>query len=1365
MSTKNVGSFIVSVFLFTILLFFGNKGVAQVQQEFVKISKSQDLTGGSVTSIIQDKNGFIWIGTKSGLSRYDGSTFKVYSQQMGGLSADDVSSVFVDSKNRMWVGTINGLNLFDFTHDRFISFKHQQGNEKSLSSNEINTIFEASDKSIWVGTENGLNKFVDTDSSFVPYTSSKADVSTLSHNSVKSIVEDARGDLWIGTFGGGLNRFSRKTRKFHHYPQNLEGENTLAPGFIYVVNTLNAEELLIGTSGEGLLSFNISSGSFSPFFKNPEQDRFRKMPIIRSIFKSNENNIWIGTDGDGLLKISKPEAEVPQLTQFTKDNQVQGSLSSNAIYSIFVDSDSNVWVGTAWNGINILEKKESAIQHYYSDFKGINPSPVLSIFKEPGRLWFGTDGVGLNIFNASNGTVSRLSKEQIRGDYIQFIKKRKAGGYYLGTFANGLILFDPEKGVIGQYKYQLNDKGSLGYNDVREVIEEGDDFWVASWGGGLSYFDHRTQKFKTIRSDANDPSSLSSDNVTSLAEAPGGKMWVGTFGGGLNLFDPSTGIFSHFESEKEREKTISSNNILNLLKDSKGRLWIGTWDQGLGRMDLPEHKVLRFSEKNGLREKTIIALVEDHKGNVWVSTKNGIYKYEDKSGFFKRYPDLDGEYRINSVFKDEDRLYFGTNEGVVAFKPDELEDFKEETPIVFTGLKLFNKELGIGEEGVLDQHILHENFIELKHNHSVVTFEFSALKYPFSRYEYAIKLENFDQDWREIGTQRSATFTNLAPGDYTFKVKARIPGGSWGEEYKEINVLVHKPFWKTWWAYLAYAFIFSFLLYLFYLYSIQWEKLKTNLRVEKITREKEQELSKLKLKFFTDVSHEIRTPVTLMMGAVNRIAEENGSKKSSEAVQQIKKNGNHLLHLVNELLDFRRLESSGIKLKAARGNFVKFVKEIYLSFSTHAANLQINYQFVAEKEDVPLWFDRDQMEKVIYNLLTNAFKFTSIGGSIKVEVVQDDQNVLLIVEDTGRGIPEKKLKKIFKRFYQNDSDPAQQKEDGFGIGLSIAKGIVKLHSGQIFVESEVNKGSKFVVKLLPGADHFLPHQIVESFKDSESLDNYVMDGPDKNSEQILTDGFANSTVLIVEDNEGIRNYLVQFLQPLFKVVAAPNGKEALEIATTQIPDLVISDVMMPEMDGISLTMRLKKDIRTSHIPVILLTARTSLVYKKEGLETGADDYVTKPFSESLLKARIINLLKNRQLLREKFQLEMATEPKDIAISSPDQEFLEALTKVIEENLGNPDLKAEIIAREIGISHSVIYKKIKSLTGLSLVEFIRDYRLKVAAQLLKKHDLPVVDICLRVGFSDRKYFSQVFKKRFGSSPSEYSKNCNKDTFTA
>ncbi|MFT2008519.1 two-component regulator propeller domain-containing protein [Pontibacter sp. 13R65] len=1327
---------------------------AQNQPRFDKINDSKDLPSSSVSNITQDQDGFIWIGTKSGLSRYDGSTFKLYTQANGRLGADDVTTVFTDSKGRIWAGTLDGLQLLNKRSESFISFRYQPGNRKSISSNEINTIYEDAAGQIWIGTEHGLNRFIEQDSSFESYLADATVATSLSHNSVKTIYEDTQENLWVGTFGGGLNLFDTKSREFVSYAlKNVAGKELKAK-YIYVMRPFGQNQVLLGTSGEGLLLFDCQSGLIKPFF---EQDKeLASIAVIRALFEEPDGTLWIGTDGSGLLKVRNAGTGKAQVEQFVKSNTIQHSLSSNAIHAVFADKQRNIWIGTVWNGINILRRKDEAVDFFYSDFTGTDISPVLSVSKDRERLWFGTDGFGLNVLQLATATVQKLPGRQVGGDYVHLIKERKAGGYFIGTFSDGLSIYSPEEGKLQQFRHETHNSASLSYNDVRSVVEEENgNFWVASWGGGLSYFDQATGKFTNYRREPRKPNTISSDNVISLAEDGKGNLWVGTFGGGLNYFDTSSRKFYGLKAASEAEIPLATLNIISLLKDSLGYLWIGTWGQGLLRLDTHTKQVVRFKKLDGLHEKVVTALVEDEAGNIWLSTKSGIYQYEHQTKRLRKFNQLNGSYHINAVYKADGILYFGGNDGVVSFDPKRISPQEKAPQVKFTGLRLFNKEVKAGDETeILDKPILEENFIQLRHNHSLVTFEFAALGFPFADYEYTIKLENFDTDWREIGRQHEATFTNLSPGSYTLKVKARVPGGKWSKEYQQMQVVVQNPFWKTWWAYLLYGLVFGFLLYLFNRYTIHLEKLKSRLDLERLNREKEQELHNLKLQFFTDVSHEIRTPVTLMMGSINRIAAVNEAVPKQQVVQELRKNSSHLLQLVNELLDFSKIDASGIKLRASESDFVSFVKEIFLSFSTHAENRHIHYHFFCTQESISLWFDKEQMEKVVYNLLSNAFKFTDAGGAIRVEVAAHEYHVVLEVSDTGKGISETKLNKIFQRFYQS-SNNTQIEEDGFGIGLSIVKKIVKLHAGKVFVESEPGKGSRFTVRLQQGNRHLPAVHQVEEAEIHENLAHYLV--PATGEQQLQGESLNEASVLVAEDNADIRRYLIGLLQPMFRVYEAANGAEAFEQAVSHMPDLIISDIMMPVKDGITLTRELKKDVRTSHIPVILLTARTSFIYKKEGYETGADDYLTKPFSEVLLKTRIINLLKTRQLLREKFQLEMLTQPKNTALTSPDQIFLSNLSSVLDQHLDNDNLCAEFISKEMGISHSVVYKKVKALTGLSLVEFIRDFKLKRSAQLLKEHHLSVTDVCYKVGFSDRRYFSQQFRKKYGVPPSAYGNN--------
>ena len=603
-------------------------------------------------------------------------------------------------------------------------------------------------------------------------------------------------------------------------------------------------------------------------------------------------------------------------------------------------------------------------------------------------------------------------------------------------------------------------------------------------------------------------------------------------------------------------------------------------------------------------------------------------------------------------------------------------------------------------------------------------------------------------------------YTNLSPGDYVFKVRSRNLGSEWANDYSSLNIKILKPFWLEWWAFLLYAILGISLFYALMKYLISWEKMKADLRFEKFSHEKDVELYNLKQDFFTNISHEIRTPVTLILSSINKLLKNNelSENQPQNPFGTIKKNGEYLLNLVNELLDFRKLEQQQIKLKVVKGDWVSFSQEIYLSFKEFAYQKDIRFEFESSSPTIALWFDQSQMGKVLYNLFSNALKFTRAGGAIKLSITETDSDVQLKLVDEGIGISKKHLSKIFNRFYQaNDSNSSNG--TGFGLGLTISNEIVQLHHGEISVTSKKGSGSTFIIRLKKGSAHYNETEIGESETNNELIDNYFITKPD--TRELITPNSESNTIkeqtlLIVEDNLDIRNYIVELLSDEFTILQASNGKEGLEIALEKSPDLIISDVMMPIMDGIELTHNLKTNVTTSHIPVILLTARASFMNKMEGFETGADDYITKPFNESLLRARIKNILKNRSLLHEKFNSEDSNDVGELVKNKKDQEFLENLGQFIEKNIDSDNLSANFVAQELGMSHSVLYKKLKTITGLSLVEYMRDYRLKKAKQLLKTKQFTLNEVCYQVGYSDRKYFSKLFKERFGNPPTFYMK---------
>ncbi|MBN1185952.1 MAG: response regulator [Bacteroidales bacterium] len=1361
---------IVFILLVCITLSSFVKGQGRVQ--FNQIGITDGLSNGSIKSIYQDRDGFIWIGTLAGLNQYDGAEFKVYNASRydnNSISADDITSIIEDSKGRMWVGTFGGgVCMYNKELDNFITYSNNINQPNSLSSNEVHIIYEDSKGNIWIGTEAGLNKFNETENNFTIYTHQPENPSSLSNNSIRALYEDSTGTMWVGTFGGGMNKFDINSGICKYYKQNTSKPNSISSNFISDIEPYGSNQLLIATNGGGVNVFNFNTGEFTDFFHS----LYDEVQIVRDITIDSQGIIWIGTDGDGLFKITPDNSgniQKIKIARFMYSNQIKSNLGSNAIYKIFEDNQQNIWIGTAWNGISIIEHSKSNIEFIYSDIEGIEPSPVLSMYADKsGNLWIGSDGKGLYFYDKSTGKIINYSTElnnRLEGNYIQLIKEDKAGNIWIGTYANGLTLFNRKQNKFTTYRHDPFNENSISHNNVRTMLEdEAGNFWVATWGGGISYFNTKTGTFKNYLHNESNPASISNNNALAIVPAANDKLWIGTFGGGLNLFEPETGSFTHFSYDENNTNSISGNNILCLHKDNYENLWIGTWGNGLTKFNVVKQEFTRFDLDNGLPNNTITSIEEDDEGILWISTKKGIFSLDPKTNNIKplnlgRNSKIN-EFHINSSFKDiNDRIYFGGLEGLIAFYPDKLSSENSHYNVKLTGFQLFNKDVPIQENSVLTKQIGYSKKIDLKYDQSVFTIEFTALDFPFSdNCVYAIKMEGFEENWREIGTERSATFTNLSPGEYTFLVRAKGFNSDWNNDVTSISIEIHPPIYKTWWAMLLYIIIFIGLLFAFQRYTFAWARLKNNLKVEKINREQEAQIHQLKLRFFTNISHEIRTPLTLILDPLNKMLESGlGGVQVQNKLQIIKKNADRLLQLINELLDFRRMEMGKIKINVAEGNIVKFTHEIFLSFTEHAHNRNISYTFRAPDNKIMLMYDRQQLEKVIYNLLSNAFKFTPENGSISVSIEKQDNLVYIAVSDSGAGIPESQLPYIFERFYQND-ESSSMKESGFGIGLTIAKELVELHSGSIEVSSKEKQGSTFTIILKQGEEHLAKEIISRDYKNSENIENYTLE-PTPVIETIPIkeapkNDFSGNTLLIVEDNTDLRKYLADNLSDKYKVLEAANGKEGIEIAKRSLPDLIISDIMMPIMDGMELCRNLKTDVHTSHIPIILLTARTAMIYKVEGFETGADEYITKPFSDKELRTRIKNLLNNRKLLRERYLKEAMLQPKDIVLTSPDEKFLNKLIEIIEKNMEEPEFKVELLTKEIGMSHSVIYKKIKALTGQSLIEFVRDIRLKRAAQLLKQKVLSVTEICYKVGFTDRRYFSQAFKKKFGQTPSEF-----------
>lgn len=1326
-------------YLLLVIFSFVSFLIVQSQEKKIieKINQKQGLSNSRITGIVKDEDGFIWISTQDGLNKYDGFNFEVFQKKNSNISSNDITHIIRDSKNRIWVATLGGgISLYDKQKNNFRVIKKLNSEAKSIISNQINILFEDTQGFIWIGTDNGVSKINPVSFNYINFQSSE-----LSNINVTSFYEGMNGDMYIGTFGRGLFVLKNGHKSIEKIKVNQQEKIK----YINVLSSLNNDNLLVGTSYHGLMRFDLNTNLVTDYFK---ENNLNDTPdIVRSVKTDSRGNLWIGSDGKGLFKIESPNSTKVKLKKFDFNPESKSGLSGNAIYVIAEINNNSIWIGTAWNGLNVINYKDNS-ELIYSDIKGEKPFPVLSINKSKNSLFIGSDGNGLTTFNFKDKSIKKLP---IDANYIQHISINDDRFIWLGTFANGLIKYDLRDNTQKKYVNTINDNSSISFNNVRDLIFEGDSIWVGTWGGGLNLFDKKKQEFKTFTfNDSIKP--LNNRNIVSL-ENDDNRIWIATFGGGLNMFEKRTKKFKNFKFSESNHNSISSNYIFSLLKDSRNNLWIGSSGAGISRMNLKDFSITRFEE---YKYSTITSIIEDNENNIWFGSKNGILKYDYKDNAMHQVNVLYGDYHLNSTFIDKDNyLYFGGINGITKFNPSQIDLSFNPIKVFITDFKLFNKKVSITDNGILQSNIQTVDEITLNYSDNVFTFNYAGIKYPFSKdLEYAIKLENFDEQWREVGKDRTATFTNLSPGEYIFKVKAKEIDDEWKSDYTSIRIKVLKPFWSTWWAILFYLFLIVLIAYYLRKNFIEKGKLKSSLEFEKLMHEKDNEIYKLKQQFFTNISHEIRTPVTLIISSINRLFNNDYLKdgRKIKAANTIRRNSNLLLRLVNELLDVKKLENNDITLKVTENNIVSFVKEIYSSFSDVASDRNINYELKTDLSKSILWFDKNQLEKVIFNLISNAFKFTHDNGEISIIISEEQEKVVIKIKDNGIGLSKENQKKIFKRFYQVDNNHSD-KNRGFGLGLSIVQDIVKLHKGKITVESEIKEGSVFEVILKKGTDH-LKEYISDNLLSKFSNDNKTIIDLKRKVNKKKGEVFS---VLVVEDNVEIQDYVKDLLENSnYSVIQAFNGLEGLQKVTKHLPDLIITDIMMPEMDGTELIKKVKTNSITSYIPIIVLTAKTAIEDKRENFQLGADDYITKPFDDVILLSRIKNLLKNRKFLKNKFGSQDIFEPKKININSKDQKFLESVYKIFEENLETSSLNAVMVSEKMNMSHSTLYKKIKILTGLTFVEFLRDYKLSVAKQLIQETGYSVSEASYKVGYSDNKYFSKLFKAKFKKSPSYFLK---------
>jgi signal transduction histidine kinase/ligand-binding sensor domain-containing protein/DNA-binding response OmpR family regulator len=1369
----------------------------------------ESLSDNEIASLYEDRSGVLWIGTyRGGLNKFDRetNTFSSYRHDPdnpNSLSANSVMAIHEDRFGVLWVGTAEGgLNKLVLSSSAsepelkskesgankatFVHFEHDPDNPNSLSNNAVFTICEDRTGVLWIGTfGGGLNKFDRQQQTFTCYKQKY-----VNSNYLFCVFEDHFNVLWIGSAEGGLTRFNRETGTFTSYLHNPNDSKSLSYNRIISIFEDHLGSLWIGTYGKGLNKFDRESEQFLRYQFNPKDSHGLSNDLVASICEDRSGALWIGTE-DGLNKFDR---EIQKFRHFTYDRDDSTGLSSKAITSFCEDRSGVLWLGTSGGGLNRFDQDTRKFTHFthIPDSRSSLYDHISAIHEDrTGVLWIATlDGLfRMDPDDRTNGKIKRYKPERnnpksLSSPRVITIHEDQTGVLWFGT-SYGLNRFDRETDSFTRFVLDPKVKLAWADNAVWRIFE---DHFGNLWNfpqpssDGISRFDQVTKTFTRYTHDPNQPSSLSDNQVYSILEDHLDALWIGTQNG-LNKYDRVNDGFVHYQHDPLDQYSLSNNSIRAMYEDSSGTLWIGTHD-GLNKYDRASETFLHFGEKDGLAAEEIHDLLEDGRGNLWLITDKGLSKFNPQSGIFRNYDQSDGLQgrEFNAFHKGllSGKIYLGGPNGFNVFHPDSIKDNPYIPPVVITRFERYNIDEGEGKP-IIKKAISEKQHIELSYKDNILTFEFAALSYlNNSKNQYAYKLEGFNENWIQLGTERKVTFTNLDPGEYTLRVKGTNNDGIWNENGASLKITITPPWWKTWWAYSLYVILLGAILYGVRRFELNRQRLKQQLEMEHVQARNLVQVDRLKSRFFANISHEFRTPLTLILGPIEKLRARISDGESRQDLNMMQRNAKRLLQLINQLLDLSKLEAGGMKLQARPENIVTLLRGVTQAFESLARQKEIDLQFRSSAEEIIAYVERDKVEKILINLLSNAFKFTAEGGQVSVQLsVSSDQStdnqlitescLLISVRDTGIGIPEEQLSRIFDRFYQvadslkHDSEFTRE-TSGTGIGLALAKDLVELHHGEISVTSEVGRGTEFIIRLPLGKEHLQPEEIVETSDQSLVISEQLSVVGDQfavtidqqsatNSKQRAT-SLQRPVILIVDDNADMRVYMRGYLENDYRLVEAENGVEGLKQARKSPPDLIISDVMMPKMDGFQFCEGIKTEARTSHIPVILLTAKASGESKLAGLETGADDYLTKPFDAKELQVRVKNLIAQRRRLKERFQQELKVQPKEITVTSMDEALLQRMIGIVEANMGNSEFDTATFARKAGMSRGHLNSKLRALTNCSSREFIRTLRLKRAAQLLEQGFGNVTEVAFEVGFDSLAHFAKVFRDHFGLAPKEY-----------
>lgn len=1341
--------------------------------QFKHLSPSDGLSQSSAIAIEQDSLGQIWVGTRDGLNSYNGTKFTVFRndpKSKSSISNNDILSLEVDRSGHIWIGTHNGLNRYDPAKNVFKTFFHNS-TENSLSNNIVEVVKEMNNGEIWLATNNGLSIYNKDTNTFINVFHNQHNPQSISGNHIKSILESRDGTIWLGTTAGLSKLVAREKdsllfKNFYLNKTNTKYDEPIV--YQDIIQGYTDKQLLIGTNANGVLKFDIATEELTPFFSRKEQKSIYK--DVRELMIDSSGSLWVGTYF-GLNIVTKDRKISKLLHEPTEPN----SLSKNSIKCFYTDKKGSVWVGTYYGGINIWDNSNVNYLNYNQNKgrTGLNYDVVSSITHDgKDQIYFGTEGGGINVLNKRENRIWYINKSNFRDlpdDNIKSLLLLNEENLWVGTYKAGIALYNIKKNKFENHNIPDNLKKSVKATPIFSIKQGGNKFiWLGTWGKGLIRYNIEKKDFTTYLHDTSNSKSLSNNFIRSILVDSKDNVWVGTQSG-LNVISKDVGVERYFFNNETR----FGDDILCVFEDNNNQIWVGTRSKGLFMLNEHGFDAIDLVYKNK-KVMTINGILEDDK-NLWISSNQGLIKFNPKNKDVLIYDINDGlisnEFNDNSCLKvGNSMFYYGGPAGVTSFNSEKISTNVFSPQVVISNLKINGKSVTVNEnQSILNKSISYTESIELLYDQVNFGLEFAIPNFinPGSNL-YQYRLLGLTENWTTTD-QAEVNYTVQKPGNYVFEVKGANNDGVWNTSVTRLLINVKPAPWRSIWAFILYGIlIFGVLLGLGKMIRSQ-AKLKHKLQLEHLESIRKQEINDAKLQFFTNISHEFRTPLTLITGPLQQLLSDyKGSSFVYKKLMVIESNAKHLLQLINRLMDFRKLEHKKFKLEAAEGNIIKFVKEIYLSFKEFAKVNGYEYSFYAEEDEIFVYYDRIKLEQVFYNLISNAFKYTPVNGCVSIDVRKAANYITIDIKDTGQGIPEKYRDKVFDRFFEipNYRDTKTAPLTGTGIGLSIAKNIIDLHQGSISVMENSDVGSVFRVILPLGKAHLDEDQLVKNFKYSDDISLYTSQKSylslrDRNKiKELLIDTYKD-TILLVEDNVHLRKFMKDLLNDDYNVIEAGNGKEAFKKALQHLPQLIVSDVIMPVMVGTELCAKIKENIKTSHIPVVLLTSRTSLLYKFEGLESGADDYISKPFDVREFQLRIKNLIDSSNRLRNKFSEEHDFIPNEMVITSVDENLLRKALKIVDENIANDQFDIPTFSSELGVSRTLLFTKIKAWTNFTPNEFIQEIRMNKAAQLLEKDKLNIAQVCYKVGFKNPKYFSKRFHKKFGMSPTEYIEKFSKN----